>query len=129
MTATLNVASIRNIHTPGWLRGPLVPALVALVLGLIGIGDKSLWQDEAFSAATARLPTLDLVSYLAHNELHASPHYMLVNVWSALGTGEMQLRLLSVVVGVIGVVATYYVGLRYGVAFLAALLLAMSSLF
>jgi mannosyltransferase len=129
MTIAASMPRIRSARAPEWLAGPLVPAAVAAVLGVIGIGDKSLWQDEAFSAAVARLPTIDVFTYLFHNELHASPHYVLLHVWSALGTGEAQLRLLSVVVGVIAVVATYYVGARYGVGFLAALLVALSPIF
>jgi 4-amino-4-deoxy-L-arabinose transferase-like glycosyltransferase len=129
MTAVQTLASLRTAPLPRWLTGPLVPAATAAVLGLIGIGDKSMWLDEAFSADVARLPAPDLLVYLWHNELHASPYYVLLSAWSALGTSETVLRLLSVLIGVLAVVATYYVGRRYGDGFWAALVLAVSPLF
>lgn len=119
---------LRELNVPRWMSGPLIPAVVAGALGIVGIGDKSLWLDEAFSAAVARLPTLDLSVYLFHNELHASPYYLFLNAWTFLGTSETVLRVPSVIFGVVAVVATYFVGRRFGVGFIAALLLALAPL-
>ena len=119
----------RDLSAPRWMSGPLIPAVVAALLGIVGIGAKSLWLDEAFSAAVARRPTLDLAVYLWHNELHASPYYLFLNAWTFLGTSETVLRLPSVIFGVVAVVATYFVARRFGVGFLAALLLAIAPLF
>jgi mannosyltransferase len=102
---------------------------IAAVLGLITIGDKSIWLDEAFSIAAARLPTLDLLSFLWRFELHASPYYLLLHPWLVLGTGEAATRSLAVVFGVAAVAATFAVGRRYNVAFSAALLLSVAPLF
>jgi mannosyltransferase len=102
---------------------------VAAVLGLITIGDKSIWLDEAFSIAAAKMPTLDLLSFLWRFELHASPYYLLLHPWVSLGTGEAVTRALAVVFGVIAVAATFAVGKRYGVAFRAALLLSVFPVF
>jgi mannosyltransferase len=111
------------------LGGPLIPALVAAALGLYRIGDKSIWLDEAFSVAVARLPTSELLLYLWRSELHASPYYVALHPWLVLGEGEAQVRALSVVFGVVAVLATYAVGRRYGVAFPAALVLAVAPYF
>ena len=102
-----------------WL-APAVPAGIAIVLGLIGIGSKSIWMDEAFSVNAARLPTSVLLPFLAQREPYASPYYVALHLWTALGTGEAVVRALSVVFGVIGVIATYHVGQRYRVGFAAA---------
>ena len=117
------------LNVPRWMSGPLIPALLAGALGIVGIGDKSLSLDQSTSALLARLPTLDLIVYMWHNELHGSPYYLLLNAWSFLGTSEVVLRLLSVLIGVVAVIATYYVGRRFGVGLLAALLLACAPLF
>ena len=120
-------ATLGAIEESRW--GVLIPMVVAGVLGIIGIGDKSFWLDEAFSASIIRLPTSDLLVYMFHNELQASPYYLSLQVWSTLGYDEAMLRLLSVVFGVLAVAATYAVARRYGVALPAALLLAVSPFF
>ena len=103
---------------------PILPAVVAAVLGLYQIGQLSIWLDEAFSVAAARLPTRELLHLLIDSEMHASPYYLALHFWTALGTGEAAVRSLSVVFGVVAVVTTFYVGRRYGVGFAAALILA-----
>jgi len=108
---------------------PLIPMVIATVLGLITIGSKSIWLDEAFSIATAKLPVLDLLSFLSRYELHAAPFYMLLDPWLTLGTNETVARSIAVVFGVVAVAATFAVGKRYGVAFPAALLVSVFPFF
>lgn len=102
---------------------------IAAVLGITTIGSKSMWLDEAFSASIIQLPTFDLVRYLFYHEMQASPYHLMLHAWSALGYDETTLRLLSVVFGVIGVLATYALGRRFGVGLAAAMLLAVSPFF
>jgi len=99
--------------------------VVAVLLGLFAIGDKSMWLDEAFSISLVKMPTVDMLVYLWRNELHASVYHVLLHPWSWLGYGEVAARALSVLMGAAGVAATYAVGRRYGVGFRAALLLAV----
>ncbi|MEP7360082.1 MAG: glycosyltransferase family 39 protein [Chloroflexota bacterium] len=120
-------AWLSTIEESRW--GVLIPIAVALVLGVTTIGAKSLWLDEAFSASIIQLPTVDLLVYMFHHEMQASPYYLALQVWSALGHDETSLRLLSVVFGIVGVLATYALGRRYGVGFAAAMLLAVSPFF
>ena len=120
-------ATLGAIEESRW--GVLIPMVVAAVLGIIGIGDKSFWLDEAFSASIIRLPTTDLLVYMFHNEQQASPYYLTLQAWSTLGHDEATLRLLSVVFGVLAVAATYAVARRFGVGLPAALLLAVSPFF
>jgi mannosyltransferase len=120
-------AALASIEASRW--SVLIPAAAAAILGITTIGSKSMWLDEGFSASVIQLPTIDLLSYLLHHEMQASPYYPVLQAWSALGHGEAWLRLLSVVFGVIGVAATYALGRRFGVALPAALLLAVSPYF
>src|SRR3954454_12671833 len=129
MAVAVGVSRFRTTEVPGWLTGPVVPLAIDSVIRLNGLGDKNFWLDEAFSAFTARMPTLNLVSYLWHSELNASPYYLLLKPWSHLGMDEVTLRVLSVIVGVIAVAVTFYVGKRFDVGFQAALLLAIFPLF
>ena len=116
-------AALSRVEQSRWVL--LVAIVAATVLGLIGIGDKSVWLDEAFSVAVARLPMPDLLTYLWRSELYASPYYVLLHFWLALGSGEALVRALSVVIGVGAVIATYFVGRRFGVGFRAALVMAV----
>jgi mannosyltransferase len=104
---------------------PLIPVAVAIVLGLYRGADESLWLDEAVSVAIARLPTADMLVHLWRVELHAAPYYVALHPWLALGDGEAAIRSLSVVFGVVAVLATWAVGRRFGVGFTAALVLAV----
>ena len=108
---------------------PAIPVLIAIVLGLYRIGDKSIWLDEGVSVAIARAPTAEMVHYLRTIELHASPFYIVLHPWTFLGTSEAAVRSLAVVFGVVAVLATWAVGRRYGVAFGAALILSVTPVF
>jgi mannosyltransferase len=117
----------RSIETSRW--AVLIPMAAAAVLGITTIGNKSFWLDEAFSASIIRLPTIDLAVYLFHNEMQASPYYLILQAWSVFGYGETSLRMLSVLIGIGAVLATYALGRRFGVGLSAALLLAVSPFF
>ncbi|HYI21148.1 MAG TPA: glycosyltransferase family 39 protein [Candidatus Limnocylindrales bacterium] len=110
-----------------WLP-PLVAASIAAVLGLYRIGDKSLSVDEAYEYAIAQFPTSLFLETLPGN-LERTVYLFILRPWLMVGDGEVHLRLLSVVFGVIAVLATYAVGKRYAVAFPAALLLAVAPQF
>lgn len=123
------LAKIARHFPEGLTNGPIAPATLAAFLGLVTIDKNSLWHDEAFSVSAARLPTLSLLRYLWQNEMHASPYYLALHPWLALGEGEAQVRLLSVVFGVVAVLATYAIGSRFGVGFPAAMVLAATPFF
>ncbi len=108
---------------------PAIPVLIAIVLGLHRIGEKSVWLDEGVSVAIARASTSDMLHYLRHTELHASPFYLTLHPWTFLGTSETAVRSLAIVFGVVAVLATWSVGKRYGVAFGAALILSVTPVF
>jgi mannosyltransferase len=108
----------------------LVGGLTA-VLGLIGLGTKSLWIDEGFSAIES--DTRGTHSFLLawyHGDPNETLYYLLLHFWSYLGTTEATLRALSVLFAVGGAVMTYVLGKelfgrRCGIT--AGLLLAINS--
>jgi len=108
---------------------PAIPVLIAIVLGLYRIGDKSIWLDEGVAVAIARARTTEMLNFVRNTELHASPFYILLHPWTFLGTSETAVRSLAVVFGVLAVLATWSVGKRYGVAFGAALILSVTPVF
>ena len=70
---------------------------VAGVLGAVGLGTKSFWHDEAFTAAMVELPFDRFVEVAVGRELNQVLYYLLLRPWSAaFGTAESALRSLSV---------------------------------
>jgi mannosyltransferase len=115
-----------------WERSHLwfpVIVVTTAVLGMIRLAAKSLWHDEAYSFATARLPSASFWKALAHQESFSGLYYLVLRVWSALGTSELWLRLPSVVFGILAVCTLFALNRRlFGtrVAVIAALLLAVN---
>ncbi len=105
-------------------------ALLALGLRLYGLGSESIWLDEATSIWLAKMDLPSLVEWTAV-DIHPPFYYALLHYWLALGDGEVQVRLLSVLIGVTSVILLYVLARRVydpdtGTA--AALLLAASPL-
>lgn len=81
-----------------WLSGAL---LVAFAVGLRLAGlDKGLWLDEyAGSLAVVLQKNYSQVIELSKYDVHPPLYLLLLNAWSRLGSSEIHLRLLSVVLG------------------------------
>lgn len=81
--------------------------IAAFVFRLIGI-NQSLWLDEATSALVVR--NKDIIGILTEfsvSDFHPPLYYLLLEVWgTVLGTGEVILRLLSVLFGIGTVIIT-----------------------
>ncbi len=108
---------------------PVLLVLITAALGLYRIGDKSLWLDEAYSYASAINSPRIFLSLLLSRDLDSSAYFLALKPWLVFGSSEASLRSLSVVFGVIAVLATYAIGRRYGYGFAAGLLLAVSPFF
>jgi mannosyltransferase len=114
-------------HPLPWLIGI---ALLTAALGLIRLGSKSLWHDEAYSFAMARLPFETFWKALVAQEAFTGLYYLVLHAWTTLGTNEAWLRLPSVTFGVLGACALFALNRRlFGttVALVAAVLLAVNS--
>jgi len=89
-----------------WLA--LVLALAAL-LRLLGIGDNSLWFDEAFSWLVARQPAWAIITRRLEPILPPLYHFLL-HFWIRLGESEAALRSFSALCGLLTVPAVYALG-------------------
>lgn len=75
----------------------MLPAVLSAALGLWRIDGPSFWADEGVSVAIARLPPSDLLAVLDHmDRVHAAYYALLHLVFSVAGTGELAMRLPSV---------------------------------
>jgi uncharacterized membrane protein len=105
--------------------------LLGLALRLFRIGAWGIGLDEAYSVSAAARGVTDLVRFVAVDDFHPPLYYLLLHVWSLLGTNEVLLRLPSVVFGVAAIWVLYKLGATIAgerVGLLAALILAVSPL-
>jgi Dolichyl-phosphate-mannose-protein mannosyltransferase len=76
--------------------------LAAFAARVIGLGEQSVWYDEAFTALFARKPPLEIVTDVARLDLNTPLHYLSLKLWAALaGESEFAQRSLSVFAGMI----------------------------
>jgi mannosyltransferase len=105
-------------------------ALLGIATRLFGIGNESLWLDEATSLILARMDLPGLVQWTAQ-DVHPPLYYILLHYWIVLGESEAVIRGLSALAGVLNIGVIYLLGRtlfdrRTGLY--AALLLAISPL-
>jgi 4-amino-4-deoxy-L-arabinose transferase-like glycosyltransferase len=95
-------------------RVPVLPALVvtAFLLRLPFLGSTSLWLDEMCSLAIARLPWRPMLWVVAYQDSNASLYYVLLHMWLRLGSSEINMRILSVLLGVATLPVLYRLGNR-----------------
>src|SRR3989304_709792 len=127
----------------GWAQGVLAAAqtarllltlgavlLAAVALRLWGLGDKSLWFDEAYSVYIARQALGEIPRLLRVYDPHPPLYYVLLRLWMGVaGQSEVAVRVPSVVASLAAIGLTYLLGRRLageGVGLLAAGLLAAS---
>jgi uncharacterized membrane protein len=77
-----------------------VVGLIVVGLGLRLLVTRSIWLDEAISIRQAKLPFADMIAGLAAKDVHPPLHHAVL--WVAvqqLGTGELAVRLPSIIAG------------------------------
>ena len=102
------------------------------VLGFYSIADKSLWLDEAFSVALARLDWSELWQAITVREANMGLYYLLLHYWVQLGTGEFAVRSLSAITAIVSIAPVYGIGARLfdvNTGITASLLLALNAFF
>src|SRR5437660_711771 len=121
----------RSVLTTLW-----IPLAVVIAIGVetrfVGLSDRSLSFDEAYSVTVARYPVPEIVRYLAsNNDTHPPLHYALLSTWLHLfGSSEVAVRGLSALIGLAMVVLLYAFARRLvdrNVALVASALLAGSA--
>ena len=117
-------------------RGGVVALTIAigsfLGLTLTRLTSSSIWFDESFSSYLMRFDWAGITHYTAL-DVHPPFYYYCLKLWTNLfGNTPVTIRLLSVVLGVVAIILAFRLaGRLFGqrVASLAAILLAISSLF
>lgn len=106
----MGVAETIEIRQRVRLRRPeVLPAVAAMVLGLWGVTTPSFWRDESVSALAAAMPLRDLWNLLGGIDRVHALYYLLLRPIAAISTGELAMRLPSVVATAVA---------AYGIAFL-----------
>lgn len=104
--------------------------LAGVVLRFGGLGQESIWLDEATSVLIARMSVPSVVAWAAA-DIHPPVYYLFLHFWVGLGDSEFGVRALSAVFGVLAVIIVYVLGRRLfdvEVGMLSALLLALAPL-
>ncbi len=118
------------------LRSVWVALAVVFLIGVetrfVGLADRSLWFDEAFSVSLARMPVPAIVQFLrGNNDTHPPLYYALLHAWIHLfGPGEVAVRSLSALIGLLTIPLLYGFARRLvdrNVALVASALLAGSA--
>ena len=85
---------------------------VALVLRVIALGHKPLWQDEVFSVLFCRMPWARFWSILKSAETNMALYYLLLRPWMRVFTSDAGVRALSLIPSVLTVPVIFAVGRR-----------------
>jgi hypothetical protein len=118
-----------DFRTVGILLGVLA---VTAGLGCMRLASKSLWHDEAFSAAVVHLPIPKMWDVIVHGEPFNGLYYSMLRVWSTGRQTETWLRFPSVAFGVLGQCVLFLLNIRLlgrRTAVIAAVLLSVNTFF
>lgn len=86
--------------------------LAGAILRFKGLTFQSLWLDELHSAKFTLSKSLpQILNYFKSQDVHPPFYYLMLRIWEyVFGIGEASLRSLSAVLGILGVVAIYFLG-------------------
>src|SRR5664280_253990 len=85
---------------------------IALVLRVLFLGHKGLWQDEVFSVLFTRPSNTEFWKILWAAEANMALYYLALREWVRWFTSDAAVRMLSVIPGVLSVPAMYALGTR-----------------
>jgi len=111
----------------------LLAVAIALYLRVRDLTARSLWVDELFTVGLAAQPIATVLRVLYGEEANMTLFYLVMFGWVRLvgaSASELWMRLPSVVFGVLGALALYRLGSRFGgraTGLLAAILLAVNA--
>jgi len=95
--------------------------LASGLLRALVLNARSLWFDEAFSVAVARLPWRDIWSVVARTDPHPPLYYLLLHFWLRVGDTPGAVRMFSLFFGLLTVAATWLLGREVGGRVLAVI--------
>ena len=104
--------------------------ITGAILRIYDLGNKSLWVDELLSIQSSK-DIVDIKSFFAPNKINAHPplYFLFLKIWSFWGDGEVYLRMLSVIFGILTILATYLLGRQFferDVSMIASFLVSIS---
>ncbi|MGH7075203.1 MAG: glycosyltransferase family 39 protein, partial [Stellaceae bacterium] len=111
----------------------LVPAVIIIFAALVmffHLGQKSLWNDEAFSFFVSRNGPINAANFISQ-DTQPPLYYAILGIWLKIGKGAFALRALSALALVLAVLPLYGAAVRLfdrRVATVAALLFVLSPL-
>jgi mannosyltransferase len=124
-----SVDSSRLLRT-SWVLLAVVLAIAAETR-FLGLTDRSLWFDEAFSVSLTKAPVSEIIRFVRLHDTHPPLYYYLLKGWvGVFGSGEFAVRSLSALFGFLTVPLLYAFAMRLvdrHVALVAAALLAGSA--
>jgi mannosyltransferase len=132
----VRVISATKVEKPAAVQGwkpyflPAGIAILGLGLRFPFLGRNGLWLDEGVSASIADLPWHDFFKLLWRREANMGLYYLLLRGWNSLGDSEFAIRTLSVLFGVVSIIAVWALGRRlFGsqAGVVAALLVAVNA--
>ncbi|MHB0975776.1 MAG: glycosyltransferase family 39 protein [Candidatus Aquicultorales bacterium] len=88
----------------------MLPVILLIGLGLrvYHLGAESIWQDEAWAVYDAKMGFVQMIEHLISYDFNPPLHFLLLHVWiKVFGTSEFAVRLLSALLGTLGVYAIY----------------------
>ena len=85
---------------------------IALVLRVLFLGHKGLWQDKVFSVLFTRPSNTEFWKILWAAEANMALYYLALREWVRWFTSDAAVRMLSVIPGVLSVPAMYALGTR-----------------
>jgi mannosyltransferase len=100
------------LNLKGRWAGPVIVMAVAVVLRLIGLADRTIWYDDAFSLLLAAREMPDILAGTAADTMPPL-YYLVLHAWSGLGTSLGWLRLFNVLMSLAVVVLVYVWGARW----------------
>jgi mannosyltransferase len=107
-----------------------IPLALGLVLGFVGISERSIWMDEAATLLGAERSIADLLRMFRTEEILQGPYYLLMHGWIQIaGTSELALRAPSALGVAVAAGLTAMIGQRLyspRVGLLAGILLAVT---
>ena len=110
-----------------WL---VLVVLAGSLMRFVGLGEESIWLDEATSIIIARMNLPSVVAWAA-GDIHPPLYYLALHFWLRLGESEFAVRALSAVLGILTIGVAYALARELfdqRAGLLAALLLALSPL-
>jgi len=125
---SLNYKKYDQIIEKHWLFWVFIVLIISFLIRLWGLYAESAWIDEAYSIVLSKHTLSEIIKGTAADQ-HPPLYYLILHYWMKVGDGVIHARLLSVIIGLLGVTQTlvFFKSLGgYKIGLLSGLLIALS---